>query len=424
MLSQKKYRVYCDILKQELLLAMGCTEPIAIAYSAALIKKELGVFPEKIKVSLSGNIIKNVKSVVVPNTGGARGIEAAVAAGMMAGHPEKKLEVLSVLQDCNQEKINSFLKKCNILIQKVDQGHIFDIQIEAEAGENTAKVRIADFHTNVVLLEKNGQKLIQKPLQKIDSVMEEDKTLLNVKDIVEFADTVILSDVAEPIEQQIAYNMRIAEEGLKNPYGACIGRMLLHGSENDIRRRARAFAAAGSDARMNGCELPVCIVSGSGNQGITTSVPVIVYAEELKVPRERLLRALVIANLVTVHQKTGIGRLSAYCGVITAGCGCGAGIAYLYGGKYKEIAHTIVNAVAILSGTICDGAKSSCAAKISMAVEAGILGFEMYQSGQQFYDGEGIVTKGVEKTIENVGRLAKQGMKETDSEIMKIMLKE
>ncbi|WP_099204009.1 L-cysteine desulfidase family protein [Scatolibacter rhodanostii] len=422
MLNEKAYRSYCDILKQELLLAMGCTEPIAIAYSAAIVKKELGVQPQKMKVSLSGNIIKNVKSVVVPGTGGAKGIEAAIAAGVIAGCPEKKLEVLCDLGDDARQEIDLFLQKCQIEICTAENGRIFDIQVEALAGENTACVRIVDFHTNVVLLEKNRQKIIEKELQEIGTALEEDKTFLNVKDIIEFANTVKLEDIQKPIEQQIAYNSRIAEEGLKNPYGACIGQMLFKGSENDVCRRARAFAAAGSDARMNGCELPVCIVSGSGNQGITASVPVIVYAEELKVSHEKLLRALVISNLVTIHQKTGIGRLSAYCGVITAGSGCGAGIAYLHGGGYEEIAHTIVNSVAILSGTICDGAKSSCAAKISMAVEAGILGFEMYRSGQQFYDGEGIVTKGVEKTIKNVGRLAKQGMSETDSVIMKIML--
>jgi L-cysteine desulfidase len=423
MLNQEKYQAYCDILKQELLAATGCTEPIAIAYAAAIARKELGKLPQTIQISLSGNIIKNVKSVIVPGTNGAKGIEAALAGGIIAGCPEKKLEVLAGLTEEDKVKLDRFLKECLIEITLADDGHAFDIQLTATAETDTVKVRILDFHTNVVRIQKNETVILDMPADN-QAVENDNRTLLNVEDIVTFADTVQLKEVQELIEGQIKYNMRIAREGIENPYGACIGRTLLQRGADNVDIKARALAAAGSDARMNGCELPVCIVSGSGNQGITTSVPVVVYAQELKTEHEKLIRALVAANLITIHQKTGIGRLSAYCGVISAGCGCGAGIAYLHGGGYDEISHTVVNAVAILSGTVCDGAKASCAAKIAMAVEAGILGFEMYQNGQQFYGGDGIITKGVEKTIENVSRLARIGMKETDSEIMKIMIGE
>ncbi len=422
MLSKEKYQAYKEILKQEIIPATGCTEPISIAYAAAIVRDQLGHLPEKMRVALSPNIIKNVKSVVVPCTGGARGIGAAVAAGICAGHSEKKLEVLSVLTEADKKSIEEFLRCCKLELAVAENEHVFDIQIDAQAGNEVTSVRIVDFHTNVVKIEKNGKKLLYLPVgQPCSQEAADNRSLLNVKDIVEFADTVKLEDIQDSLERQITCNMAIANEGLAKPYGACIGSILLNTGEQSIRLKARAYAAAGSDARMNGCEMPVCIVSGSGNQGITASVPVIVYAEELNIEREKLLRALVVSNLVTIHQKTGIGRLSAYCGVISAGCGCGAGIAYLQGGAYREIAHTVVNAVAILSGTICDGAKSSCAAKISMAVEAGIIGYEMYRNGRQFYDGEGIVRKGVERTIKNVGRLAQKGMRQTDTEIMKMM---
>lgn len=282
-----------------------------------------------------------------------------------------------------------------------------------------------DSHTNIVCVERDGCDVTDEYRvfmveQKHREYEEADRSLLNVADIVEFADTVDLSELAPLLREQIKYNMQIAEEGLRGEWGACIGKMLYNGGDCGLRNRARAYAAAASDARMSGCELPVCIISGSGNQGITASVPVAVYAENIKVDEETLLRAIIVSDLITVHQKTGIGCLSAYCGAISAGCGCG--IAYLYGGRFIEIAHTLVNAVAILSGTICDGAKPACAAKIAMAVEAGIVGYEMYRAGNQFYGGDGIVSKGVENTIKNVGRLARDGMKSTDEEIIDIML--
>lgn len=419
-LDTTTYKTYCDILRQELIPAMGCTEPIAIAYAAALARQQLGGEPERIQAGLSGNIIKNVKSVVVPGTGGQRGIAAALAAGIVAGHPEKQLELLDVLTDEDAPRITSITERCAIQISPLDSGHIFDIQLAMARGADHVHVRVVDTHTNVVLIERNGESIFVRPVGEAAAEELSDRRSLNVEDIVRFAEKADLDDLRSILDRQLEMNLAIAEEGLSRSYGANIGKVLLK-QGGDVRTRARAMAAAGSDARMNGCEMPVCILSGSGNQGITASVPLAVYAEHLGAERDQLLRALIVSDLVTVHQKTGIGRLSAYCGAISAGCGCGAGIAWLHGGRYREIAHTVVNAVAILSGTICDGAKSSCAAKIAMAVEAGILGFEMFQCGQQFLGGDGIVTKGVEHTIKNVGQLARIGMRETDREIMRIM---
>lgn len=424
--DEKKYRAYCAILREELLPAMGCTEPIAIAYAGAIARQVLGRLPEACVIRLSGNIIKNVKSVVVPGTGGGRGIQTALAAGLVAGCPQRRLEVLSRLTEEDRAAIRRLLETCPITVEAETDGPIFDILLTARSGDDCVRVRIVDYHTNVVLVERNGQPqtgwTAEKQEEQTAAPKRADRSLLSVEDIVTFADVVDIRDVEEVLERQVDYNMAIAEEGLRQPYGASIGRVLLAAGPDNLRTRARAMAAAGSDARMNGCELPVCIVSGSGNQGITASVPVVVYGRAMGASREAIFRALVVSDLVTIHQKTGIGSLSAYCGAISAGCGCGAGIAYLNGGRYEEVAHTVVNAVAILSGTICDGAKSSCAAKIAMAVEAGILGYEMYRGGQQFYGGDGIVTKGVENTIQNVGLLAREGMRETDREIMRIMV--
>ena len=417
-------RAYTAILREELLVAMGCTEPIAIAYAASILRKTLGTEPERIQARLSGNIIKNVKSVIVPATGGLHGIEAAIAAGVVSGHPEKRLEVLAALKPGDQEKIGCFLNRCRFTIAEMESANTFDLELSATAGEQTATVRISKNHTNVEHVSKNGEDWTDAffcAMQE-DEPKRTDRSVLNVKDIITYADEVALDTVRSLLEQQMTMNVAIAEEGLKGNYGANIGRVLNCNGEASLRDRARAYAAAGSDARMSGCEMPVCIISGSGNQGITASVPVAVYAKELGISHETLLRALIVSDLITIHQKTGIGCLSAYCGAISAGCGCAAGICYLQGGKYYEIAHTLVNAVAILSGTICDGAKPSCAAKIAMAVEAGIMGYEMMKAGQQFLGGEGIVTKGVENTIRNIGRLARDGMSETDKEIIRIML--
>ena len=423
-LSNEAIRTYTDILIEELIPAMGCTEPIAIAYASSIISHALGAYPTSLKVGLSGNIIKNVKSVIVPMTKGMHGIDSAICAGVISATPQNRLEVLCGLSADDADKIREYKENTPIEIYELETENAFEILIEGTAGGKTAVASLAKRHTNVVFVKLNGTDITSEYISDEDLVEKEstDRSTLSVKDIVEFADTVDLCELTPYLERQIEFNMAIAKEGLQGDWGASIGKTLLKMANGDIRMVARAHAAAGSDARMSGCEMPVCIISGSGNQGMTASVPVVIYAEHLGETHEQLLRALIVSNLITIHQKTGIGCLSAYCGAISAGCGCGCGIAYLKGGKYYEIAHTLVNALAILSGTICDGAKSSCAAKIAMAVEAGILGYEMMASGHQFYGGDGIVTKGVENTIKNVSRLAQKGMSETDKEIIKIML--
>ena len=420
--ANKKYDAYVQILKEELITAMGCTEPIALAYAAARCKELLGKLPEKVIVKVSGSIIKNVKSVVVPNTGGMKGIRAAVAAGFVAGRPEKKLEVISQVSDEERAAIQAYTEQADMEICYLDSGRVFDIIIEAVAGEDTAKVRIANYHTNIVLEEHNGEKLLETVVEGDQEEGLTDRSLLNMEDIWDFAMTCEIEDVRAILDHQIDCNMAIAKEGLTHPYGACIGQVMLDAYGDEIRNRASAMAAAGSDARMSGCELPVVINSGSGNQGITCSVPVIEYAKELCSGDEKMYRALTLSNLVAIHQKTGIGRLSAFCGAVCAGVAAGAGIAYLRGGGFKEIAHTVVNGLAIVSGIVCDGAKPSCAAKIAASVNAGILGYEMYVRGQQFYGGDGLVTKGADNTIRNIGRLGKEGMAGTNDEILKIMI--
>ena len=420
--ANKKYDAYVQILKEELITAMGCTEPIALAYAAARCKELLGKLPEKVIVKVSGSIIKNVKSVVVPNTGGMKGIRAAVAAGVVAGRPEKRLEVISQVSDEERAAIQAYTEQADMEICYLDSGRVFDIIIEAVAGEDTAKVRIANYHTNIVLEEHNGEKLLETVVEGDQEEGLTDRSLLNMEDIWDFAMTCEIEDVRAILDHQIDCNMAIAKEGLTHPYGACIGQVMLDAYGDEIRNRASAMAAAGSDARMSGCELPVVINSGSGNQGITCSVPVIEYARELCSGDEKMYRALTLSNLVAIHQKTGIGRLSAFCGAVCAGVAAGAGIAYLRGGGFKEIAHTVVNGLAIVSGIVCDGAKPSCAAKIAASVNAGILGYEMYVRGQQFYGGDGLVTKGADNTIRNIGRLGKVGMAGTNDEIIKIMI--
>lgn len=418
-----RYTNYIQILKEELLPAMGCTEPIAIAYAAAKAAAVLGETPDRILAEVSGNIIKNVKSVVVPHTGGLRGIQAAAAAGAVAGDADAELEVISNVTPQQIEEIGKYLETADIEVRHVDNGHIFDIIITVCKGDNEASVRIVDFHTNIVLIRKNGEVILEREVVSIDDGLT-DRECLSIEGIVDFADSVDLDDVRETIERQISYNMAIAEEGLRGNYGANIGSVLLASHPEDITYRMRAYAAAASDARMNGCELPVVINSGSGNQGITSSVPVVIYAQCNNKTHDEMLRALVVSNLVTIHLKTGIGRLSAYCGAVSAGCGAGAGVAYLQGGRNEAIAHTVVNAIAIDSGIVCDGAKASCAAKIASAVDAGIMGIAMYNKGNEFFGGDGIVKKGVESTIKTVGKLARRGMKQTDEEIIRLMLED
>lgn len=420
--TNEKYAAYIQILKEELVPAMGCTEPIALAYAAAKAREVLGELPDKVVIEASGSIIKNVKSVIVPNTNHLKGIPAAATAGIIAGRPEKELEVIAEVSEDEIAQMKKFLADTPIEVEHIDNGITFDIVVTLYAGDSYTKVRIANYHTNIVLIEKDGEILQEVEVADEGEEGLTDRSLLNMQDIWDFINTVDVADVKELLGRQIEYNMAIAEEGMRGDYGANIGKVLVDTYGDDVRTRAKAMAAAGSDARMNGCELPVVINSGSGNQGITVSVPVVVYAKHRESGDEKMYRALALANLVAIHQKTGIGRLSAYCGAVCAGAAAGAGIAYLCGGGYAEVCHTVVNALAIVSGMICDGAKASCAAKIASSVDAAILGYNMYKRGQQFYGGDGIVEKGVENTIINVGRLGKEGMRETNEEIIKIMV--
>ncbi len=421
MLKENVMRDYIAILSEELVPATGCTEPIAIAYCAATVKKLLGKLPERVTATVSGNILKNVKSVVVPNTGGRKGIRPAIAAGMVAGDPDRDLQVIADLPPEALTALDDFLRTADIDVICGESPCKLDIDIQAFAGKHSARVRITNHHTNIVHMERDGQVLRDLPV--VDAAEEHmtDKSCLNVEDIVRFADTVPLEAVQDLLLRQIEQNTAIAEEGLRGAWGAQIGRILLEDYGDDVKQRAKAYAAAGSDARMSGCEMPVVILSGSGNQGITACLPVVVYAKHIGATQEQLIRALLVSDLVTIHQKSGIGRLSAYCGAISAGVGAGAGICYLLGGGFSAVAHTVVNAVAILSGTICDGAKPSCAAKIAAAVDAGIMGYRMYLHHREFHSGEGIVAGSVDDTIANVGLLAQQGMRQTDHTILRIM---
>ena len=422
-LTDLKYAQYLKILHEELIPAMGCTEPIAMAYAAAKAREVLGALPDKIDIVISGNIIKNVKSVIVPNTGGLKGITAAIAAGAVAGNADRQLEVLADVKEDEIPKIAQFMESCAMAVMKSESDKLLDIDLHMYRGRDNVRLRITDFHTNIVLIEKNGQVLLKKESTSADGG-ETDRGVLNVRDIIEFAESVDIEDVRDLLEKQIEYNCAISEEGLHGEYGASVGKTLLETRGEAVRVRARAQAAAGSDARMSGCEMPVVIVSGSGNQGMTASLPVIVYARDMGASHERLLRALVVSNLITIHQKTPIGRLSAFCGAISAGCGAAAGVAWLTDGTYEAVSATITNTLGMISGTVCDGAKPSCATKIASAVEAGLLGFDLYEKGKGLHGGDGILKDNVEKTIESVGQLAREGMRETDTEILDIMLED
>ena len=421
MLTAEKEKAYLSILSEELVPATGCTEPIALAYAAARLRDILGVWPERIRAEVSGNIIKNVKSVVVPNSGGLKGICAAIAAGVAAGDAGKVLQVISDVPAERHGAIAAYSQDTPIEIVCADTTRMLDIRLTGWAEEHSVSVHIANSHSNIVREERDGEVLLERPVTDSPEDSLTDKACLNVADILAFADTTDLEEISPLLEQQLSYNTAIAEEGLRGDWGANIGSVLLDGYAPDIKTEAKAWAAAGSDARMSGCEMPVVILSGSGNQGMTASVPLARYAVHLGASREKLHRALLVSDLVTIQQKSGIGRLSAYCGAVSAGVGAGAGIAYLLDGSFAAIAHTIVNAVAIISGTICDGAKPSCAAKIAASVDAGILGYHMYLASQEFKSGDGIVTRNVDETIANIGVLAKEGMRETDRTILNIM---
>ncbi len=420
MMEERKEEAFCRILEEELQLATGCTEPIAVAYCAAKLRQTLGREPQRILAEVSGNILKNVKSVVVPNTGGRRGLPAAIAVGIVAGDPEAQLQVIAHVTEADTAAIQDYLDRTQIQVTCPETPRMLDIRLTGWAGEHRAVVHVANNHTNIIYIERDGEILLEKPHSDSAEDNLQDKSVLNVRDILTFAETVPLARIEPIIARQIECNGAIAAEGLQGSWGANIGSTLLRGSA-DPETEARAWAAAGSDARMNGCEMPVVICSGSGNQGITASVPVWRYGLHLGKERETILRAVCLSDLITIHQKTGIGRLSAYCGAVSAGVGAGCGIAWLRGADYAGLCATIVNAVAMISGCICDGAKASCASKIAMGVECGILGYNMYLQGDGFRPGDGIVGGDVEDTIRNVGVLAAQGMRETDRVILKIM---
>ena len=420
-----KYSAYINILKEELVPAMGCTEPIALAYCAAKAREVLGAMPDKVVVGASGSIIKNVKSVIVPNTDHMKGIPAAAIAGIVAGDSSKELEVIAQVTPEQIDGMHSFMENVPVLVEHVDNGLTFEIIVTLFKGEEYAKVRIVNYHTNIVLIEKNGEVLMEVAVEGEGESGLTDRSVLNMADILDFAESVDVEDIRDVLSRQIQYNTAIAEEGLRGDYGSNIGRMLLDFyGDRSVITRAKAMAAAGSDARMNGCELPVIINSGSGNQGMTTSLPVIEYAKELNASEDKLFRALAVANLVTIHQKTSIGRLSAFCGAVSAGAGAGAGIAYLLGTDLDGISHTVANAIATTGGIVCDGAKASCASKIATAVEAGIMGYTMHVQNNSFQPDDGLVGQTPEQTIANIGRLGKQGMKQTNEEIIKIMVGE
>ncbi|MBQ4361495.1 MAG: serine dehydratase subunit alpha family protein [Lachnospiraceae bacterium] len=433
---------YTQILSQQLIPAMGCTEPVAVAYAAAKLKELIGEVPSHVDVQVSRNIIKNAKSVIVPHTGGLKGIEAAVAAGIIAGDASLELDVLSRTGPEQYAEMAGYVQSGVIGVRPMAAGALFDMILTGESDESKAVVRISGHHTNLTYLERDGEVLLDRreagdepgPESRAEAgdgpaddsgakKPSEGMDWMNTQDILEYVRTVPLEEIEPLIARQLEYNGAIAEEGLRNDYGANIGSVLLKaaGGNPPVRTRAKAMAAAGSDARMGGCEMPVIIVCGSGNQGMTASLPIVEYAKEYGSSRGDLIRAVALSDLMAVHVKKGIGTLSAFCGAVCAGCGAGAGIAYLLGGDNRLICHTFVNALAIVSGMICDGAKPSCAAKIAASVDAGILGYEMAVQGQEFYSGEGIITKGIEGNIRNIGRLGSLGMKQTDEEIMNIM---
>lgn len=418
--SDSLYSIYVQILKEELVMAMGCTEPIAISYACAKATQVLDYLPDRIVVKASGSIIKNVKSVIVPHTNGLKGIEVAAAAGALYGDADAKLEVLSNATRDQIEELPEYVQNTNITVQHIEQGHVFDLEINVYYEQEHASVRIVDTHTNIVQIEKDWKVVFEDKTTNLEH--KADHSALIMKQIWDFSQTVDIDDVKEILDRQIACNMAIANEGIHNSYGANIGHVILNMDSDCVKTKAKAYAAAGSDARMNGCELPVVINSGSGNQGITCCVPVVVYAKELNCTNEQLYRALVLSNLTAIYIKTGIGTLSAFCGAVSAGAAAGAGIAYLHDGTYEEIQHTIVNALAILSGTICDGAKASCAAKIASSIDAGIMGYYMYKNKQQFYAGDGIVAHSVDETIQNIGTLGSQGMLQTNDKIIEMMI--
>ena len=418
------YQACMEILRRELIPATGCTEPIALAYCAAKARSVLGCLPDRVDIEVSGNIIKNVKSVTVPNTGGLKGIPAAAAAGIVAGREEAALQVLSQVTEEQEYAIAAFLSAVPIRVTPMQNCDLLDIRVTVGKGENSASVRINHAHDHIDSVILNGRELASDHQAAVRDEAEALYDLLTVQNIFDFANAVDPEEVRPILDRQIECNTAIAREGMENRWGAGVGSILMDTGDGSARLRAMAMAAAGSDARMSGCEMPVVINSGSGNQGLTVSLPVIEYYRDSGLPQEMLYRALVISNLCSIHAKHAIGKLSAYCGAVTAGSAAAAGVAYLKTRSFDAIAHTIVNSLAITSGIICDGAKPSCAGKIASAISAGLLGMEMYEHGSQFYGGDGIIAKGIENTLRNVGRLGAEGMRGTDETILDIMTRE
>lgn len=423
-MREKRYKDYLQILSEELVPAMGCTEPIAIAYAAAKAKEVLGKKPEKIIAKCSGNIIKNAMCVTVPNTGDLVGIKASTIIGVLAGDSSKELEVISEVKDEHIKEANKLINGDYCTVERLDTTIQLHIIIEVYHKEESAVVEIKYAHNNISKVIKNGEVLFEanEDPEKYLGVFI-DRNILNVNDIFDFANNVDLNEVKDLLDKQIEYNIAIANEGLKGEYGVGIGKILMKCYPDSIVTKLKAYAAAASEARMSGSSLPVMTNSGSGNQGMTTSIPVIIYAREKNLTEEQLYRGLVFSNLITIHQKTGIGRLSAFCGAVSAGCASGATITYLEGGTLEQINKTIANTLANISGIVCDGAKASCAIKIATAIDAGMMAHYIAMEGKSYSPYTGILKEDIEDTINAVGRLGKEGMKETDKEILDIMLK-
>lgn len=421
-MERELYDNYCRILEAELVPALGCTEPIAIAYAAAKAREVMGVFPDRIEMSCSGNIIKNVKGVTVPNSGGLKGIDVAATLGVVGGDAASQLEVLEKVTKEDIDRTRELVKGGFCTCSLAEDVENLYIVARVWGQGHSAEVTIINRHTYITRIVKDGQVIFERSLGMEGEKSAVDRSRLNVRDILQFADQVEIEDVRKVLERQVKYNTAIAEAGLSKSYGAQVGRTLLQYFGSDVKVRARAKAAAGSDARMSGCSMPVVINSGSGNQGMTVSLPVIEYARELNLSQEALYRALVVSNLIAIHQKKYIGSLSAYCGAVSAACGAGAAITYMTGGTYEEVSRTIVNTIANVGGIVCDGAKSSCAAKIASAVDAALLAHYMGMVHRCFQPGEGIVEEDVEKTIKNMGYIGRVGMKNTDTEILNIMI--
>ncbi len=421
-MERELYDNYCRILEAELVPALGCTEPIAIAYAAAKAREVMGVFPEGVEMSCSGNIIKNVKGVTVPNSGGMKGIDVAATLGVVGGDADSQLEVLEKVTREDIDRTKELVKQGFCTCSLAEDVENLYIVARVWGQGHTAEVTIINRHTYITRIVKDGRVIFERSLGLEGEKTAVDRSRLNVRDILRFADEVDIEDVRSVLERQVKYNTAIAEAGLSKSYGAQVGRTLLQYFGSDVKVRARAKAAAGSDARMSGCSMPVVINSGSGNQGMTVSLPVIEYARELNLSQEALYRALVVSNLIAIHQKKYIGSLSAYCGAVSAACGAGAAITYMTGGTYEEVSRTIVNTIANVGGIVCDGAKSSCAAKIASAVDAALLAHYMGMVHRCFQPGEGIVEEDVEKTIKNMGYIGRVGMKKTDTEILNIMI--